>query len=415
MSQLAHEYMEEMGVRNTQFIIVRHHNTDHPHIHIVYNRIDNDLKLISVNNDYKRNIKACKRLKDKYELTYGKGKAKVNRQKLTGADKVKYQIHDEIAANLPKCRTYEELETRLRQASITIRYKYRSSAEELPENIQGVSFEKNGIAFKGSDIDRKFSHANIEKVMDKNMDEIIKQILEPAIASKKPQMTISIRETSDYPTAVPMPITPKSGLTEKPTVSSVQNNRPRATVEKERVSPPLQVPRNPTIHGVKLTDEQDNAFMNGEHIYLDGMDRQDGKGKFSSYVFSDDEKKLIFYSNENPDNFVKYGKYEMRLRDKLQVKAGLITRAKVKWHGIGVFAHPYLWHTDKDKPGEYQESWNDPRIPESVRQKQREEEQRREQSQKRPPARRATPPSRQTVPPKCTAPSPKKNNGPKRG
>ena len=114
MCQLAREYMEEMGIGNTQFIIVRHHDTDHQHIHIVYNRIDNDLKLISVNNDYKRNIKVCKRLKNEYGLAYGKGKEKVNRQKLTGPDKVKYQIHDEIAANLPKCRTYEELETRLR-------------------------------------------------------------------------------------------------------------------------------------------------------------------------------------------------------------------------------------------------------------------------------------------------------------
>ena len=69
MVQLAHEYMEEMGVRNTQFIIVRHHNTGHPHIHIVYNRIDNDLKLISANNDYKRNVKVCKKLKNKYRLT----------------------------------------------------------------------------------------------------------------------------------------------------------------------------------------------------------------------------------------------------------------------------------------------------------------------------------------------------------
>lgn len=57
--------MQEMGIKNTQFIIVRHHNSDNDHLHIVYNRIDNDLKLISVNHDYKRKIKVCKKLKDK--------------------------------------------------------------------------------------------------------------------------------------------------------------------------------------------------------------------------------------------------------------------------------------------------------------------------------------------------------------
>lgn len=56
------------------------------------NRIDNDLKLISVNQDYKRNIKVCKKLKDKYDLTYGKGKEKVKREKLDNPNKVKYYI-----------------------------------------------------------------------------------------------------------------------------------------------------------------------------------------------------------------------------------------------------------------------------------------------------------------------------------
>ena len=40
MAKIALEYMQMMGITDTQFIIVRHHNTDNPHCHIVYNRID---------------------------------------------------------------------------------------------------------------------------------------------------------------------------------------------------------------------------------------------------------------------------------------------------------------------------------------------------------------------------------------
>ena len=101
MLQLAKEYMQGMGIKNTQYIIVRHHNTDNDHLHIVYNRIDNDLKLISVNKDYKRNIKTCKKLKDKYNLTYGKGKEKVKREKLNSPASIKYLSHDVIKAILP--------------------------------------------------------------------------------------------------------------------------------------------------------------------------------------------------------------------------------------------------------------------------------------------------------------------------
>ena len=55
MAKITLEYMQMMGITDTQFIIVRHHNTDNPHGHIVYNRINNEGKLISDRNDYRRN------------------------------------------------------------------------------------------------------------------------------------------------------------------------------------------------------------------------------------------------------------------------------------------------------------------------------------------------------------------------
>lgn len=55
MAKIAMEYMDLMGIRNTQFILVRHHHTDNPHCHLVYNRIGYDGKVISSQGDYKRN------------------------------------------------------------------------------------------------------------------------------------------------------------------------------------------------------------------------------------------------------------------------------------------------------------------------------------------------------------------------
>ena len=40
MIQLAQEYMREMKITDTQYIIVRHQDREHPHVHIVFNRID---------------------------------------------------------------------------------------------------------------------------------------------------------------------------------------------------------------------------------------------------------------------------------------------------------------------------------------------------------------------------------------
>jgi len=52
----------------------------------------------------------------------------------------------------------------------------------------------------------------------------------------------------------------------------------------------------------------------------------------------------------------------MRVRDKIIIENGYMTKAKVKWWGgYGNFAHPYLWKVNP-ADSDYQESWGDPRI-----------------------------------------------------
>jgi hypothetical protein len=360
MLTLAHEYMREMRIGNTQYIVVRHHNTDHDHFHIVYNRIDNDLKLISVNNDYRRNVVACKKLKDRHGLTYSSGKEKVNRPKLTGADKVKYQIYDEIAANLPKCATYVGLEQRLRQAGITVQYKYRRGAEELPENIQGVSFEKGGITFKGSDIDRKFSHANLKKALSINLNEAWDKMKGEILPEVIPRQRPSEAQLEQTPLPVsPSPESPKPSLPEV----SKQSESPRSAK------------KNHIIAGVQMTDEQWETLKSGDHIFVEGMEKKDGNGYFSAYLFMNDDRNRVLSCKENPDSFVKYGQYEMRLRDKILIEKGHITCATVKWWGGGT-ARPYLWkenHGDAD----YKESWDHPNTPKEQLEKEKRERENR--------------------------------------
>ncbi len=164
MVQLAKEYMQAMKIENTQYIVVRHNNTDHPHCHIVFNRVDNDGKTISDKNDHYRNEKICKQLKDKYNLTYGQGKEKVNIQKLEGAEKIKYEIYHAVKDALPKAKGWRQFEEILKQQGISIEYKRKGQTDE----VQGISFRKGEYCFKGSDIDRKFSYAKLDAVLNEN-------------------------------------------------------------------------------------------------------------------------------------------------------------------------------------------------------------------------------------------------------
>ena len=54
MLRIAQEYMERMGITNTQYTIVRHSEKPHQHVHIIYNRVDNDGKIISDSNNFAR-------------------------------------------------------------------------------------------------------------------------------------------------------------------------------------------------------------------------------------------------------------------------------------------------------------------------------------------------------------------------
>ena len=309
MLQLAKEYMQEMGIENTQYIVVRHHNTDNDHLHIVYNRIDNDLKLISVNNDYKRNIQVCKKLKDKHDLTYGTGKERVKREKLNHPDKAKYQIYDAIRATIVNSPDYRTIESFLKPYGVSIQFKHRRGTDI----IEGVSFAENSCSFKGSQVDRLFSHKNLSAMMD-----IVR-------------------------------------------------------LHQETVRQQEQQPTTPKVFGLTLTVEQYETLKKESFVFLESMTNSKGK-LFSGYVFSDDKQNRYFALKDRPDEFVKYGHYEMRRMDKRLIEAGYITKAKVKWYGGG-FAYPYLWKPDavKDEAAaqlasyelldnsDYCQSWGDPR------------------------------------------------------
>ena len=45
MVEIAQEYMKRMNITDTQYVIYRHYDKAHPHLHIVYNRVNNKKKL----------------------------------------------------------------------------------------------------------------------------------------------------------------------------------------------------------------------------------------------------------------------------------------------------------------------------------------------------------------------------------
>ena len=77
MVGIAAEYLSGMGIRNTQFIIARHRDREHPHLHILFNRVDNDGRTVSDRNDRYRSERLCKELTVRHGLYFASGKENV--------------------------------------------------------------------------------------------------------------------------------------------------------------------------------------------------------------------------------------------------------------------------------------------------------------------------------------------------
>ena len=164
MVKIANEYLEKMGYADTQSLIVRHSDRQHPHLHICINRIGNDGKTISDRNEKYRSTKICRELTERYGLTIGEGKQKVNRPRLRGKDKLRYEIFDVIKAVLPQSKNWKDFVEGLEQQGITTHFKTKGNTDV----VQGIIFAKDGCSFSGSKIDRSCSFTRLNETLSQN-------------------------------------------------------------------------------------------------------------------------------------------------------------------------------------------------------------------------------------------------------
>lgn len=181
MVKIANEYIEKMGYGDTQSLIVRHSDRQHPHLHICINRIGNKGKTISDCNEKYRSTKICRELTERYGLTIGEGKQEVNRPRLRGGDKLRYEIFDAIKAILSQSQNWKDFVTGLEQQDITTRFKTKGNTDV----VQGIIFEKDGCSFSGSKIDRSCSFSYLNAALERNThkQEQIHQQNEPMVHS----------------------------------------------------------------------------------------------------------------------------------------------------------------------------------------------------------------------------------------
>lgn len=165
MTDIANEYLKGMGIVDTQYLIIRHSDREHPHCHIVFNRVNNFGLAIKDSNNFRKNIEVCRDVTLSHKLYIPQGKENIKINCLREPYKTKFEIWQAVKDVLNNVRSWKELKDSLHNQDIDILFKYKGGTQE----IQGISFTKGKYSFKGSAIDRTFSYTKIDRQINNNI------------------------------------------------------------------------------------------------------------------------------------------------------------------------------------------------------------------------------------------------------
>ena len=128
-------------------------------------RVDNNGKIISDKFERKRSEKIVKQLKDKYGLTYSDGRGQTRTERLHYTERTKFEIQNAVKTALQTSRTWQQFTDRLKRQGVEVEFKRRRGSNDV---IEGITFIKDGVRFKGSQIGRQFSYAKLNERLANN-------------------------------------------------------------------------------------------------------------------------------------------------------------------------------------------------------------------------------------------------------
>lgn len=155
MNMIANEYLNNMGFDQHQFAIFRHFDADHPHLHILVNRIGYDGKVVSDSKDYQRSEQVLRALEKQHGLTEvissrqaqerAMTKNELEMMKRTDEPSVKMKLQVIIKNVLNQKPNAEQFITQLEAQGINVLFNQASTGF-----VSGISYGYEDMQFKGA-------------------------------------------------------------------------------------------------------------------------------------------------------------------------------------------------------------------------------------------------------------------------
>lgn len=177
-NSIAADYLQQMGFTRNQYIVVRHFDRDHDHIHIVAARVRLDGTVVDDSWDYSKSQEIIRSLEKEYNLTpvlsswevqrrgQTKGQFELSRREVeagnTPIPSVKQQIQDIADRVIQSCDTPEQFIQKMQEVGVQIQTRTRRDG-----SISGISYQytQNGtrVATPGNKLGTDYSWNGIQR------------------------------------------------------------------------------------------------------------------------------------------------------------------------------------------------------------------------------------------------------------
>ncbi len=167
--RIAHDFLQESGFDKNQYMIFRHHDADHPHIHLLANRIGFDGSVVSDSNNYKKGEEILRKLEYKYGLkkvqssneaqNHAVKKDEIEKVLRTGKPSDKMVLQEKLKELIGGQRlSISQLISQGEQLNINFLFNQASTGR-----ITGISYFYNGFKIKGQALGNQFKWAELIK------------------------------------------------------------------------------------------------------------------------------------------------------------------------------------------------------------------------------------------------------------
>jgi hypothetical protein len=166
---IASAYLVGMGLEKNQYLVTRHTDTEHEHIHILANRIRFDGSVTSDSLDYKRQ----EVLMRKIELQYGlervapsleaerraPTKGEIENHLRTGRESTRQRLQQACDVAVVGCSSFSDYVARLERRTVEVVAITQIGGAKL----SGLMYRLDGVLMKGSDLGKGYSPVGLVK------------------------------------------------------------------------------------------------------------------------------------------------------------------------------------------------------------------------------------------------------------